>query len=659
MGSQYSRNLIEAILDPLFAINTDGKIMDMNNAMLQATNLPRTELINSDFFNHFTEPEKARQAQMELFKIGFINNFALSIKDHKETPVLCNGSVYRNNTDEIIGAVIIARDITEQKKTAAELNEAKIFAELATEFAETAKIKAENATRIAEDAVKAKQQFLSNMSHEIRTPMNAIIGFTKVILKTELSAKQFEYLEAIKTSGDSLIVLINDILDLAKVDSGKMTFEKTPFKMALSLSAMLHVFDTKIKEKNLELDVSYDKNIPEVLSGDPVRLHQIILNLISNAVKFTSKGKINVTVKLIDEDDDFVNIEFKVSDTGIGIHEDKLEKIFENFQQATSGTSRLYGGTGLGLAIVEQLVTNQGGTIVVKSTVDVGSDFSIFLRFEKTNSEAEVTVDILEKDTNNLNISVLVVEDIALNQLLMKTLLDDFGFGCDIAANGEIAIEKLKINTYDMILMDLQMPVMNGFEATEFIRKNLNLKTPIIALTADVTTADVTKCIAVGMQDYISKPVDEKLLYNKIIGLVKKTKLNKKTKPEEIELLAKKSYVNLEYLNQRTKSNPTLMMEMISLYLEQTPPLILIMNASLLAHDWELLQSAVHKMIPSFAIMGMSSDFEEMAKKIKDFAHLRVEDEKISELVSKLGEACSQACVELEEEFLKIKQNLV
>jgi CheY-like chemotaxis protein len=184
----------------------------------------------------------------------------------------------------------------------------------------------------------------------------------------------------------------------------------------------------------------------------------------------------------------------------------------------------LYGGTGLGLAIVEQLVTNQGGTIVVKSTVDVGSDFSIFLRFEKTNSEAEVTVDILEKDTNNLNISVLVVEDIALNQLLMKTLLDDFGFGCDIAANGEIAIEKLKINTYDMILMDLQMPVMNGFEATEFIRKNLNLKTPIIALTADVTTADVTKCIAVGMQDYISKPVDEKLLYNKIIGLVKKNK---------------------------------------------------------------------------------------------------------------------------------------
>src|ERR1035437_10358710 len=237
--------------------------------------------------------------------------------------------------------------------------------EITNKKLEEAKDKAETTTRIAEDAVKSKQQFLSNMSHEIRTPMNAIIGFTKVVLKTEMSAKQKEYITAIKMSGDSLIVLINDILDLAKVDAGKMTFEKIPFKMALSISAMFHLFETKIQEKNLELVKEYDNKIPEVLLGDSVRLHQIILNLVSNAVKFTTKGKITVSVRLLSEDEAKACIEFTVTDTGIGIAENKIENIFENFQQAFSDTSRLFGGTGLGLAIVKQLVESQGGNIRV------------------------------------------------------------------------------------------------------------------------------------------------------------------------------------------------------------------------------------------------------------------------------------------------------
>ncbi len=397
-----------------------------------------------------------------------------------------------------------------------------------------AKSKAECATKIAEDAVKAKQQFLSNMSHEIRTPMNAIIGFTKVVLKTELSAKQTEYLTAIKISGDTLIVLINDILDLAKVDAGKMTFEKTPFKMALSISAMLHLFETKIQEKNLELVKNYDNNIPEVLIGDPVRLHQIILNLVSNAVKFTAKGKITVSVRLLNEDKEKATIEFAVSDTGIGIPENRIGNIFENFQQATSGTARLFGGTGLGLAIAKQLVEPQGGSISVQSKIEVGSTFSFQLSFQKTNDETELETRIVELDTEINNIKVLVVEDIAINQLLMKTLLDDFGFEFDIADNGEIAIEKLQTKLYDIILMDLQMPVMNGFEATEYIRYTMNSKIPIIALTADVTTVDLAKCKAVGMNDYIAKPIDERVLYSKIAGLVKKPVL---IKDNEINIL--------------------------------------------------------------------------------------------------------------------------
>ncbi len=261
---------------------------------------------------------------------------------------------------------------------------------LATKIAEEAKSKAESATKIAEDAVKSKQQFLSNMSHEIRTPMNAIIGFTKVLLKTELDTKQKEYLKAIKMSGDALIVLINDILDLAKVDAGKMIFEQTPFKMAASISAMIHLFETKIQEKNLKLIKKYDNKIPKVLVGDPVRLHQIILNLVSNAVKFTTKGEITVSVRLLNEDEEKVTIEFSVTDTGIGIPEDKIEHIFENFQQASSETARLYGGTGLGLAIAKQLVESQGGSITVKSKLEEGSTFSFILPFQKTNAEVEL-----------------------------------------------------------------------------------------------------------------------------------------------------------------------------------------------------------------------------------------------------------------------------
>ena len=520
--ANYARSLIEASRDPLFTISPSGKITDMNDASLRITGISRKKITGTNFFDYFTDPKKAREVYREVFAKGFVVDYPLTIKDHKLTEVLLNGSVYKDDKGNVHGVVVVARDITEQKRIATELTEAKIFAELATKTAEKAKLKAENATIIAENAVKAKQQFLSNMSHEIRTPMNAIIGFTKVLLKTDLSAKQKEYLSAIKMSGDALIVLINDILDLAKVDAGKMTFEATPFKMAQSISAMLHMFETKIKEKNLELSIEYDDRIPDVLVGDPVRLHQIILNLLSNAVKFTTKGHIIVKVSLLKEDEEKVTIEFTISDTGIGITNDKLEKIFENFQQSSSDTARLFGGTGLGLAIVKQLVEAQHGTISVTSKIDEGSAFKFILNFLKTNEVAESDAEIVELDTEIKNIKVLVVEDIPINQLLMKTILDDFRFEHDIAANGEIAIEKLQSKSFDIVLMDLQMPIMNGFETTIYIRDKIKSKIPIIALTADVTTVDLAKCKSVGMNDYIAKPIDERVLYNKIIGLVKK-----------------------------------------------------------------------------------------------------------------------------------------
>jgi len=661
LASEYARSLIEASLDPLFTINLEGKITDLNNASVKITGLTREKLIGSDFFDYFTEREKAKEVYEDIFANGFVTDFPLTIRDGKFTDVLFNGSVYKDDRGNVQGVVVVARDITDQKKIEIQLNEAIVFAEMATEIAEVAKTKAESSTILAENAVKAKQQFLSNMSHEIRTPMNAIIGFTKVLLKSELTAKQKEYLSAIKMSGDALIVLINDILDLAKVDAGKMIFEKIPFKMETSISAMLHLFETKILEKNLKLVVDYDKAIPEVLVGDPVRLHQIILNLVSNAVKFTAKGKIYASVRLLSNNDDNASVQFSIKDTGIGIAEEKIGRIFENFQQASSGTSRLYGGTGLGLAIVKQLVESQGGTIQVTSKINAGSTFSFILNFQKTNEKAADEIIDEEFDEEIKNLKVLVVEDIPLNQLLMKTLLDDFGFERDIADNGRIAIEKLRSKAYDIILMDLQMPEMNGFEATDYIRNTMHSDIPIIALTADVTTVDLDKCKYVGMNDYIAKPVDERILYSKIVGLVKKAAVIETIEKEEKEVeevvsnIKIKRCIDLGYLNIRTKSNPTLMMEMISLYLEQTPPLISAMRKCLEEKNWEGLHTAVHKMIPSFAIVGINVDFENMARKVQDYAIAQLQADGIQDMVLQLGNICSQACKELEEEYNMIK----
>lgn len=423
---------------------------------------------------------------------------------------------YLEANETISGVTIIAYDVTAQVMAKNELIEARI--------------NADQKTIIAEEAVKSKQQFLSNMSHEIRTPMNAIIGFTNVVLKTALDNSQREYINAIKESGDAMIVLINDILDIAKVDAGKMTFEKTPFSLSNSVATMLHLFEPKMKEKNLELHNEYDPAIPLNLIGDPMRLRQIILNLMSNAVKFTSKGKITIRLNLLKEDAEKVTIKFLITDTGIGIPKNRLADIFNNFEQATINTSSSFGGTGLGLAIAKQLVELQGGTINVNSEEGKGSAFGFVLSFEKQNAEEEITpintvapVQVnLEKNTTE-NIKVLVVEDIALNQLLIKIILLDFGYDVTIASNGKIAIENLQENKYDLILMDLQMPEMNGFEATKHIRNVMNSNIPIIALTADVTSVDVEKCIAAGMNDYVSKPIDEKILYAKIITSLKES----------------------------------------------------------------------------------------------------------------------------------------
>jgi PAS domain S-box-containing protein len=638
------RSLIEASLDPLVTISTEGKITDMNQATVNITGISREKITGTDFFEYFTEPQNAREVYQEVFAKGSVADSPLTLrhKNGKLTDVLFNGSVYKDDKGQVLGVVIVARDVTAQKRFENELIEAK---------------------QIAEAAVKSKQQFLSNMSHEIRTPMNAIIGFTKVMLKTELSEKQKEYLNAIKISGDALIVLINDILDLAKVDAGKMTFNNIPFQMSVSISAMLHLFEPKIQEKNLKLEKEYDPSIPDYLMGDPVRLNQIILNLVGNAVKFTATGKITVSVRKVREDIEKVGVEFSVSDTGIGIPAENLAHIFDDFQQANSTTSRLYGGTGLGLAIVKQLVEPQGGKVEVNSTVNVGTTFSFVLDFKKTNAiPQQETETALELEEGIQHVRVLVVEDISLNQLLLKTLLDEFGFDMDIAENGKVAISLLEKNKYDIILMDLQMPEMNGFEATHYIRKHMNLQVPIIALTADVTTVDADKCKEVGMNDYISKPIDEQALYNKILKFLKIAA--NRPLPVRSQPTATASpqirITDLSYLNRLTRNNAAQVNEMIEIYLVETPELVLAMKKAIVARDWERLQAAAHSIIPSFSMMGIDAVYTTLAKNLQEYAialqKKAPEGDKplpeLNDMFTKLASICSQACVELKKSIL-------
>ena len=635
------QSFLESVPDAIVIVNHLGNIHAVNGQVETLFGYERNEivgkkievLIPSRFRTKHLHHREGYAENPKLRKMGEGMDLFAQHKNGQEFPVEISLSKINSNENLLVCATI--HDITEQKKIQRELIDAKIK---------------------AENAAKSKQQFLANMSHEIRTPLNAIIGFTKVILKTDLTPKQTEYLTAIKMSGDTLVVLINDILDLAKVDAGKMVFEAVPFRLSLSISSMLHLFEPKIEEKNLKLIVKYDENIPEILVGDPIRLHQIILNLVSNAVKFTNEGAITVKIRRLIEDEKSITLELSVTDTGIGIDPDKTTKIFENFQQANTETSRIYGGTGLGLAIVKQLVEAQGGSIQIESELGKGSTFSVVLHFKKTEGtiilENEMT-ELVDADIKNSR--VLVVEDVELNQLLMRTLLDDFGFECDIADNGKMAIEKLNIATYDIVLMDLQMPIMTGFEATDYIRNTMKSSIPIIALTADVTATDIEKCKAVGMNDYVAKPIDEQKLYGKMVSLLKNQRQVLWDKKIENKKSEQRKQVDMTYLHKITKSDPKLMADMIQVYLQQTPPIINTMRECLIDKDWKRLQAAVHKMIPSFAIMGLGDEVANKAKKIQEQAHLLETSNDIHILVEELAHLCTEACNQLEMELKKFE----
>lgn len=377
----------------------------------------------------------------------------------------------------------------------------------------------------AESASKAKQKFLSNMSHEIRTPLNAVIGLSEILMMENPREDQVELLRSIKFSGENLLVLINDILDFSKIEEGKINIENTPFNAAQLLTNMKNTFKSKAENKNLEFYLSVGEDVPESLIGDPHRLSQILVNLIDNAIKFTEKGKIEVSVECLEKTNEDIDIKFSVSDTGIGISAEEKEKIFERFEQATTETTRKFGGSGLGLAIIRNLLKLQGTDIHVTSHPGEGSEFYFNLKFGiklTENLEAkkyEVSEEPQAGDASSSHI--LLVEDNEMNMKVARRFLERWDYNIDTAENGLEALDKFKANTYDLILMDLHMPEMDGWEATTAIRNiesDMSRKIPIIALTADVMIDDLDKLYATGMNDYVTKPFNSNELKAKIEG---------------------------------------------------------------------------------------------------------------------------------------------
>jgi signal transduction histidine kinase/CheY-like chemotaxis protein len=377
----------------------------------------------------------------------------------------------------------------------------------------------------AEESTKLKEAFLANMSHEIRTPMNAIIGFSDILSKGKLEEKEKEYIRIIKSAGENLLTIINDILDISKIEAGMMTFEEHTFSVKDIFKSLNVMLMGKAKEKGLELLFICDEDVPDSLLGDPTRLTQIIINLAGNSIKFTQKGEIIVRAKVLKKENEDTLLEFSVKDTGIGIPADKIQHIFERFRQAESHTTRKYGGTGLGLSIAKQLVELQGGKLSVTSEFKAGSMFVFNIPYKKSIEvlhEAEDTGEKFNMDQLR-KLNILLVEDNQLNVKLILSLFSEYGLVLQVAENGSIGIEKLRENKFDIVLMDMEMPVMNGYEAATIIRNEMKNSIPIIAMTAHAMAGEKERCLSLGMNDYISKPINANLLFEKIYDLTLNT----------------------------------------------------------------------------------------------------------------------------------------
>ncbi len=510
-SSNYARSLIEASLDPLVTISVQGKITDVNEATEQITGISRERLIGTDFSDYFTDSQKARRGYQQAFSAGQITDYPLAIRhiSGRFTEVLYNASVYYNDNGEVEGIFAAARDVTRQKQIENELVQAKV---------------------LAESANRTKSEFLANMSHEIRTPMNAIIGLSQLALNKELSFEIRDYLEKIYSSSNNLLSILNDILDFSKLEAGRLTIEHSRFGLDAILDTIDNLFAEHVKEKGLNLIIDVAPDVPRQLIGDTLRLQQVLINLLGNAVKFTEHGEVKLSISAQQIDLSQARLLFCVSDTGIGISEPNLEKLFHPFSQVDGSITRRFGGTGLGLVISQNLLQLMGSEFSVVSRPGQGSRFSFELVLNisafssRRMTQCKSGDSLFAPEDSGALLSgrrVLVAEDNLINQKVVREFLNLSGIIVEIADNGKEALELLQKSPFDAVLMDIHMPEMDGFEATRLIRSQARFaELPVIALTAGVTKEEQDKCMASGMNGFVAKPINPKQLVSTLRQLL-------------------------------------------------------------------------------------------------------------------------------------------
>jgi PAS domain S-box-containing protein len=642
----------------LFTLDTDGRFLLVEGKGLHSLQLDKEQIINHSIESLTNLPISGEHYQRALQGEEFtiVTEWREFFFEIFYSPI--------KNENSITGVLGVASDVTAHKLAEKNL---------------------EKARQIAEETAKIKEQFLANMSHEIRTPMNGIIGLARILTNTKLDTEQSRYLHAIRNCSDNLLVIINDILDFSKIEAGKMNFESVPFSIEEVSGQTMDLFQSKADEKSIQLILEKDPSIPPAVYGDPTRLSQIMNNLVSNAIKFTETGEVRMIMRQAEKRDDTLIISFEIKDSGIGIPEKILPSIFDSFTQASSDTTRKFGGTGLGLTIVKRLVELQSGKISVKSKVGSGTSFYFELPFTISTTEKI----IFDKPDENLSIShlrILLAEDNKVNQLVAKKVFLDWGAQLDIADNGAIALELLRKSDYDLILMDIQMPEMDGYTAVSHIRNDFpedKKHVPILAMTAHATASERTKIIDSGMDDYINKPFDPDDLKKKILQLTKQVQSSLKdpfplpqtaatvdlkdvsdnTTPSQnfsqesgnrIYSTGNFPKINLSYLKKISDGNDAFVIEMIEMFLNKTPQAIDQMNDCYRDHNWDELGQIAHRIKPSFAYIGLQ-EMQATLAMIESWTYEKGDKKVVNDLLLLVKNGTNNAFEQLRRELTSMK----
>lgn len=615
----------------LIADMETGELLEVNHAFLKTFGYSLDEVVGKkqEDLNFIVDQEHALALGKELMEKGYAREweFKLRRKNGEEFFVLSSVDVIQ--TEGRIQAISAFQDISERKKVEVKLQEAK---------------------KEAETATLSKSLFLANMSHEIRTPLNAMLGFTELLNRSSLNGQQKEYLNIIETSGRNLLAIINDILDFSKIEAGMMTIERVPFSPQQILHSVFTMFYAKAQEKNLKMITSIDPQTPSLVCGDPTRLNQIMVNLIGNAIKFTSEGNITIDCSVMMRTLEKCTIKISVKDTGIGISRDKMNTIFDRFTQAEASTTRTFGGTGLGLSIAKRLLELQDGEINVISEPGKGSEFYFMLDYDISSSNAYAhTESALPKAQNTFEGKrILLVEDNLMNQKLAMAFLQGEGLEIELAENGQVALDLLQQKTFDLVLMDIQMPILDGYEATKKIRAELKMSIPIIAMTANAMNGEHERCISLGMDDYITKPFQSESLLRKMGRFLTphaEADVNRATKSPVVP----NSVTNLSYLHAFAGNNKTFVAEMIGVFLNQNPTDLKNLEIAVKHADYAAIKTVSHALKTSLSFIGFPPHaltelqlMESLASK-KDQLHIIEEKSKM------LIRLCNQAHEELKE----------